>query len=533
GPGAEREVLRYACGVTGVSAGPRSSPSPAVPPEESGPRWAGGGRGVAGQRGPLPAFAVLSPELPPLVSFIRSRVHRSTNLDGPLCPVPAALQETPSDGGNTAQQPLETTGAQGIQVGRQVLKGSDICVGDPADLSFTPCGNSLGERLEYGGIWTSLVGHGKTQEGLEQGVDITAHPCGTRTILQMDPAERGAAIQAVRDQLLDENSLAVQSKEWRRAGPYPTLSRRKLAEPPPSQHLCLPTPTGRRTPTSQPHHEPARSQKPRVVNLTMVGPEAQTSLQREPGGPTAARGANPWTKFEASSGPALPGYAGSLALPAPVMWLGGLRSDRPGWTHTSPEPGCDDQTAKKLMTYFTRFGSADHACALGELEQLGTQGCSGKTLGTPGEEAELQQKVNENEHLRLELQMVETERVRLSLLEEKLEDVLQLLRRLRDLNISKRALGKILLSTLDACRDPARGRVRSGTGFGKLKVLFDKSREQTPQGKGQTEAKGTSGPSAMLDALHRALAGCELLRREPSAPASAAPALSNSLLISC
>ncbi|XP_068415158.1 EF-hand and coiled-coil domain-containing protein 1 [Eschrichtius robustus] len=162
---------------------------------------------------------------------------------------------------------------------------------------------------------------------------------------------------------------------------------------------------------------------------------------------------------------------------------------------------CDDQTAKKLMTYFTRFGSADHARALGELEQLGTQGCSGKTLGTPGEEAELQQKVEENEHLRLELQMVETERVRLSLLEEKLEDVLQLLRRLRDLNVSKRALGKILLSTLDACRDPAR--------------------------------EGTSGPSAMLDALHRALAGCELLRRQPSAPASAAPALSNSLLISC
>lgn len=39
----------------------------------------------------------------------------------------------------------------------------------------------------------------------------------------------------------------------------------------------------------------------------------------------------------------------------------------------------------------------------------------------------------ETEHLRLELQMVETERVRLSLLEEKLVDVLQLLQRLRDL----------------------------------------------------------------------------------------------------
>lgn len=41
--------------------------------------------------------------------------------------------------------------------------------------------------------------------------------------------------------------------------------------------------------------------------------------------------------------------------------------------------------------------------------------------------------MEENEHLRLELQMVETERVRLSLLEEKLVDVLQLLQRLRAL----------------------------------------------------------------------------------------------------
>ncbi|XP_014652657.1 PREDICTED: EF-hand and coiled-coil domain-containing protein 1 [Ceratotherium simum simum] len=171
--------------------------------------------------------------------------------------------------------------------------------------------------------------------------------------------------------------------------------------------------------------------------------------------------------------------------------------------------GCDDQMAKKLKTYFSHFGSANHAHTLGELEahiamlveQLGTQGCSGKTLGSPGEEAELQRKVDENEHLRLELQMLETERVRLSLLEEKLVDVLQLLQRLRDLNISKRALGKILLGTLDACRDLAH--------------------------------EGISGPSAILDALHQALAGCELLRREPSAPASAAPVLTSSLLISC
>ncbi|XP_040319651.1 EF-hand and coiled-coil domain-containing protein 1 isoform X2 [Herpailurus yagouaroundi] len=176
---------------------------------------------------------------------------------------------------------------------------------------------------------------------------------------------------------------------------------------------------------------------------------------------------------------------------------------------SSCRSGCDEQTAKKLVTYFGHFGSADHACTLGELEariavlveQLGTQGCSEKTLGTPGEEAELQRKVEENEQLRLELQMVETERVRLSLLEEKLVDVVQLLQRLRDLNISKRALGKILLNTLDACKDPTH--------------------------------EGRSGPSAILDALHTALAGCELLRREPSAPASTAPALANPLLISC
>ncbi|XP_011915754.1 PREDICTED: EF-hand and coiled-coil domain-containing protein 1 isoform X1 [Cercocebus atys] len=170
---------------------------------------------------------------------------------------------------------------------------------------------------------------------------------------------------------------------------------------------------------------------------------------------------------------------------------------------------CDDQTAEKLMTYCGHFGGADHACTLGELEacvamlveQLRTQGCGGRTLGTSGEEAELQQKVEENEHLRLELQMVETERVRLSLLEEKLVDVLQLLQRLRDLNISKRALGKILLSTLDAFKDPTH--------------------------------VGRPSPAAILDALHQALAACQLLRRQPSAPASAAAALANPLLVSC
>lgn len=45
----------------------------------------------------------------------------------------------------------------------------------------------------------------------------------------------------------------------------------------------------------------------------------------------------------------------------------------------------------------------------------------------------LQQKLEENDLLKMELQMLETERVRLSLVEEKLMDVLQLLQQLRDL----------------------------------------------------------------------------------------------------
>lgn len=169
---------------------------------------------------------------------------------------------------------------------------------------------------------------------------------------------------------------------------------------------------------------------------------------------------------------------------------------------------CDDQTAETLKASFGHCDSAEHVCTL-ELEphvtrlgeQLQTLGCSRETLGMPEEEeeeAELQQMV-ETEHLRLELQMVETERVRLSLMEEKLVDVLQLLQRLRDLNISKRALGKMLLNALD--RNPSQ--------------------------------EGTRGTLAILDTLHQALVGCELLQRNPSAPASKAPAHMNPFLVSC
>ncbi|MBZ3887610.1 EF-hand and coiled-coil domain-containing protein 1 [Sciurus carolinensis] len=96
---------------------------------------------------------------------------------------------------------------------------------------------------------------------------------------------------------------------------------------------------------------------------------------------------------------------------------------------SSCQSGGDDQTAKKLKTSCGHVGGVDHARSLGQLE---AQGFSGKTLVTPMQEAE-RQKGAEIEHLRLELQMVETERVLLSLLEEKLVDVLQLLQRLLDL----------------------------------------------------------------------------------------------------
>uniref|UniRef100_A0A3B3I8N8 EF-hand and coiled-coil domain containing 1 n=1 Tax=Oryzias latipes TaxID=8090 RepID=A0A3B3I8N8_ORYLA len=67
---------------------------------------------------------------------------------------------------------------------------------------------------------------------------------------------------------------------------------------------------------------------------------------------------------------------------------------------------------------------------------------------------ELQQKAEETGLLQAELHMLETGKVRLSLLEEKLGDILQFLHELRDLDISRRSLGKILVSTLESGSDP-------------------------------------------------------------------------------
>ncbi|KAF5917243.1 hypothetical protein HPG69_000012 [Diceros bicornis minor] len=64
----------------------------------------------------------------------------------------------------------------------------------------------------------------------------------------------------------------------------------------PSNICVFHLPTGQRAPSSQPPHEPAQSQKPRVVNLRTVGPEAQTPLYAEPGRQIEAPGAEPWMK---------------------------------------------------------------------------------------------------------------------------------------------------------------------------------------------------------------------------------------------
>ncbi|KAJ8258708.1 hypothetical protein COCON_G00177200 [Conger conger] len=121
-----------------------------------------------------------------------------------------------------------------------------------------------------------------------------------------------------------------------------------------------------------------------------------------------------------------------------------------------------------------------------------------KTLSSLGKDLQLKQE--EVEMLRMEVQMVETERVRLSILEEKLTDTLTLLLQLRTKNISRRALGKLIMDTLDvSCRN----------------------------------GHGPSDGLQVLDALSLQLLSSELLREEGGSRTSAYPNSSNPLLISC
>ncbi|XP_056130855.1 EF-hand and coiled-coil domain-containing protein 1 [Lampris incognitus] len=72
------------------------------------------------------------------------------------------------------------------------------------------------------------------------------------------------------------------------------------------------------------------------------------------------------------------------------------------------------------------------------------------------------EKKPEEERSQLEMHIEKTEKTHLSLLEEKLTDALTLLLQLRNKNVSRRALGKILMDTLDMC---------SRSGHGPTKVL--------------------------------------------------------------
>ncbi|XP_067907909.1 EF-hand and coiled-coil domain-containing protein 1 [Heterodontus francisci] len=175
---------------------------------------------------------------------------------------------------------------------------------------------------------------------------------------------------------------------------------------------------------------------------------------------------------------------------------------------------CDDKSIRKLMSEFGNVRSDESNSAILELvekvaklkEQLELKEYETQQMETSMDQlkgsllCELQRKVDETELLQMELQMLETERVRLSLIEEKLMDVLQLLQQLRDLNVSRRSLGKILLSTLESCNNPQHG---------KAHIL------------------------EVLNALYHELAACELLTGKPLEKTQSHQSLVNPLLISC
>ncbi|XP_002663835.4 EF-hand and coiled-coil domain-containing protein 1 [Danio rerio] len=176
---------------------------------------------------------------------------------------------------------------------------------------------------------------------------------------------------------------------------------------------------------------------------------------------------------------------------------------------------CDEKAVKKLLSHFGDSRTEESQTAVLELLEKVTR--LNKQLELKESQArraemdtdqmrdalvqELQQKAEETELLHLELQMLETERVRLSLVEDKLMDVLQLLQQLRELNVSRRSLGKILLSTLESCSDPQHG---------KAHIL------------------------EVLNALCHELAACEILSNGETIERSQShQSLTNSLLISC
>ncbi|KAL0978444.1 hypothetical protein UPYG_G00170460 [Umbra pygmaea] len=107
--------------------------------------------------------------------------------------------------------------------------------------------------------------------------------------------------------------------------------------------------------------------------------------------------------------------------------------------------GCQHTTAHHLLSQSLLHDNQNHLH--GSDLHLVSRGW-GHWAHTNKEVRELEKEV---ERLKLEVQMVETERVRLSLLEEKLTDTLTLLQQLRIKGVSRRALGNMLIDTLDVC----------------------------------------------------------------------------------
>ncbi|XP_018523138.1 LOW QUALITY PROTEIN: EF-hand and coiled-coil domain-containing protein 1 [Lates calcarifer] len=172
---------------------------------------------------------------------------------------------------------------------------------------------------------------------------------------------------------------------------------------------------------------------------------------------------------------------------------------------------CDDKAFKKLVSRFGSSRSEESCSAVVQLLERVTRLHKQLELRESLAEIdmdqmkdslvqELQQKAEETELLQMELQMLETERVRLSLVEEKLVDILQLLQQLRDLNVSRRSLGKILLSTLESCSDPQHG---------KAHIL------------------------EVLNALYHELAACEILTTGGPLERTQSQQSLNALIISC
>ncbi|KAM8930242.1 EF-hand and coiled-coil domain-containing protein 1 [Pelodytes ibericus] len=176
--------------------------------------------------------------------------------------------------------------------------------------------------------------------------------------------------------------------------------------------------------------------------------------------------------------------------------------------------GCDSNMIRKLLSYSGKSNDIDYRNTAmflvdqiaGLTEQLALKDQEMEKLEMTMDKIkeplvqDLDKNGEEMELLRMDLQMLETERVRLSLIEEKLLDVLQLLQQLRSLKISKRELGKLLLSTLGLCK----------AEHNEKEYVFE-----------------------VLDTLHHELSDCDLLKSQSLNSIETRQPFSNSLIISC